>query len=84
MKHKSKSNQKTSPPAVVVTKKRSAAQKNENKRMRNKQKMITNRLDESFSALQQTRPKPSSLPKGIQMMNDLDTQLARLNKTFFF
>lgn len=65
--------------------KKSNVKRNDNTNSNNKnilKGMISN-LDNSFVSLQQTK-KTISKPKSVQLMNDLDAQLDRLNKTSFF
>ena len=56
---------------------------NTNSNNKNKLKGMISNLDNSFVSLQQTK-KTISKPKSVQLMNDLDAQLDRLNKTSFF
>lgn len=64
--------------------KNKTSNKNNSRNNKTRQMKITKDLDDTFSTLQQARPKPATLPKGIQVMNDLETQLSRFNKTNFF
>ena len=73
---------RTDPKRMV---KKSNVKRNDNTNSNNKnilKGMISN-LDNSFVSLQQTK-KTISKPKSVQLMNDLDAQLDRLNKTSFF